>query len=177
MNHNRPKDLHQLFERARQAPLDPPPYMGTRVVAALRSRGQKKRLWFWQALSFTSLGATLCLAWILFQAPGAQFEAQVDNPYVVRVELNELSEQQYVEAEIVLPQGVEFYSKNHPELSAQRTLRLVWNQETGKPFLPFVIKGAEDGKKQILVKFFDESNRMISSRQIAIEFLAAVEKG
>lgn len=177
MNHQQPKDLHALFERARRAPLDPPPYMGTRVVAALRSQSSKPKVWFWQALSFSSLGLTLCLAWLLVRAPGTQFEAQVDNPYVVRVELNELTEQQYVEAEIVLPEGVEFYSKSHPELAQQRTIRLVWNQETGKPFLPFVIKGGKDGSKQILVKFFDHENRMISSRQIGIKFLAGTEKG
>ena len=177
MSQSDSNDLNQLFERARQAPLEPPPYMATRVVAALRAQRGGRGLWFWKALSFSSLAVTLVLSWVVFQSPGAQFEAQIHNPYVVRVELNELSEKQHIEAEIVLPDGVEFYSKNHPQLAEQRSLRLVWNQETGKPFLPFVIKGAENGKKQILVKFFDENNKLISSRQIGIEFLAAVERG
>lgn len=163
----------QALQSARQMDLQPSPYMRTRILAELRDRKSRK-----QAVSLWKRVAAGCftmavgaLIWTSMFTGKASFEAVVNQPYVVRVEMTELKTELIAGAEISLPDGVYFYSESYPELKEKRSLDLAWNGSLERPVLPFVIHGEHKGRKEVKVKFFDRERNIVAERALRIEFL------
>jgi len=178
MGHGQDKQLESAkrivdgaFSQARQMDLQPSPYMKTRILAELRERNSRKSaatLWKRVAAGCFTFGLG-ALIWISTMKSTA-FEAVVNQPYVVRVEMAELQTELIAGAEIALPDGVTFFSENYPELKEKRTLELAWNGQLKTPVLPFVINGGHKGVKEVKVRFFGSDKKVIAEKILKIDF-------
>jgi hypothetical protein len=164
--------VEKAFNEARQMDLQPSPYMRTRILAELRER---KSLYLtvalWKRLAGGSIALVLGLLIWTSTKKATGFEAVVNQPYAVRVEMAELQTELIAGAEISLPDGVYFYSEAYPELKEKRSLDLAWNGSLSQSVLPFVINGSEKGKKDVKIKFFDNQRKVIAERTLNIEFM------
>ncbi|MEQ1877154.1 MAG: hypothetical protein ABL958_10940 [Bdellovibrionia bacterium] len=159
------------FASARQMDLQPSPYMKTRILAELRdrkSRTQSVSLWKRVAVACSAMAA-VALIWTSMSKSTA-FEAVVNQPYVVKVEMAELQKELIATAEIALPDGVTFYSENYPELREKRNLELAWNGDLKQAVLPFVINGGHKGLKEVKVRFFSADKKVVAERVLKIDF-------
>lgn len=171
-NRQEQEKLEGLFARAATLDLGPDPYLATRVAArAAESRGARRQLFFWRALS-AGLGGVALLVLVAFAltrhhgAP-ASLQAVVNKPHVVMVKLQELPG--LAAAEIELPDGVYFYSESIPGLKEKRELRLAW-APGAKPYLPFVVKGEAEGTREVTVRFRGHDGELLEERKIEIAF-------
>jgi hypothetical protein len=159
------------FAQARQMDLQPSPYMKTRILAELRdrkSRTSRVSLWKRVAASATAMMA-IALIW-MSTSKSTAFEAVVNQPYVVKVEMAELQTELIAGAEIALPDGVTFFSENYPELKEKRNLELAWNGNLKQSVLPFVINGGRKGLKEVKVRFFGADRKVVAERVLKIDF-------
>jgi hypothetical protein len=170
--HDENKRLVDLvFNEARQMDLHPSPYMKTRILAELRDRKSRKQsVNLWKRVAAGCFAMALGLLIWTSTMKSTAFEAVVNQPYVVRVEMAELQTELIAGAEIELPDGVYFYSEAYPELKEKRNLDLAWNGNLNKPVLPFVINGEHKGIKEVKVKFFDRERKVIAERALKIAF-------
>lgn len=147
------------------------PYLETRVMARLRERYlQRQKLRFWQRVGATSLGVALVLAMVIsLQINSPAFHKGIaGKATLVQVEVSDFRSEGVAYAEVVLPDGVVFYSKKYPNLVTQRKLKVQWQETLAN--LPFVIRGDETGKHYIKVRFFDTSGAVVAEREVGIEF-------
>jgi hypothetical protein len=168
---NAKRVVEGAFNKARQMDLQPSPYMKTRIMAELRERNSRKHtvsLWKRVAAGGFAFGLGM-LIWTSTLKSTA-FEAVVNQPYVVRVEIAELQTELIAGAEIALPDGVFFYSENYPELKEKRNLELAWNGNLKQSVLPFVINGDHKGLKEVKVRFFNSDKKVIAERILKIDF-------
>lgn len=164
------QNLDPLFKRAKGQPLQAPAHLATRVLAHLDERRRKRRLWIWQSISALSLGLCAIMAFVVISGPSAQFEATVFSPHVVNVEVDKLVPGQSIEAEVILPSNVQFFSPSFPELAEERSLRLDVNSKGEVQYVPFVVQGVESGKRKIRVKFYNKENNVVFEKAIEIDF-------
>ena len=156
-----------LFRRLRQVPVEPPPFLGTRVFAELRQRARRPG---WLAWSSTLVGilAVATLVFVLMAEP--RYEAFVAQPFLVKIELKSLQLRNVKLAEIVLPDGVRFPL---PGLDREKRLRLAWKAGDDRPFFSFVLKGDKVGMKKVVVRFRDERDRVVAERRLHIRMRGA----
>lgn len=167
--------LKALFGRASSLPLEPSPFLATRVLAEVKARSREKRkLRFWQALS-GSLAVSFAIAFVLLKPAASPdgLEAGINKPHVVMVKVQEASRAQIASAEVELPDDVYFYSETFPGLKERRELKIAWSQETDKPYFPFVVKSDHTGTKLVKVRFRDRSGGVLLENNIQIHFVKA----
>ena len=151
-----------------------PRYTRTRILATLKEKNQKSGvIHMWKRLSFGTSAAFVCMIIMFFIAnPFSEnfFLAKVGNPFVVRIEIEDLKTTNVANVKIDLPDGVHFYSKWFPELNQQRTLVMSWESAITNGHLPFVVQGKKSGKKTLMITFLDNNNRIISVREFRVNF-------
>ena len=154
------ENLNNLFTTAKNTPVSMPPYMATRIIAIQKEKKAKsKGLLLWKSLALSSLSLCLLLVFTLTTKSTSQLEALSNEPYLVRVEMNKINKLNVAEAEIILPEGVYFYSKSMPELNNLNELRLAWSSDIAKPILPFIVKANKNGTQKVKIRFLDKNNQ------------------
>jgi len=159
--------VDQIFQKVGR--LEAPDFLEARVFAQWRGRQEASaRIWKRLALVSSALGfgAVGVLIGVICWTP--DFRAFVDQPFAVRIELKKLPTDQIKLVKIELPQGVEFYVEKYPQIREQHSLSLRWTKEMNRSVLPIVLRGAEQGKKIIRVRFLDEDNNVIAERALSV---------
>jgi hypothetical protein len=167
------KQLQSLFARARELPVPQDPFLSTRVLAEYRARSRgpaRPSFWKWLALVSTACSLVL-ITRNYYLSQGFVYSAAVNQAIAVRVEIEDLKHFDIAHAEIELPDGVHFYSKQHPEVFSEKSVTVAWNQGSGRTRFPIVIKSDISGKKTVRVSFFDSNDKLVATRDVEIRFL------
>jgi hypothetical protein len=173
-------DLKNTFDAIRSIPLEVDPFLETRVLAELRGRKSGRHsLLIWKRFAFGSSALTfsillLSAVWLFHDKT---YEAFVNKPFVVRIELKNLDQTQIAKAEIELPDNVYFDVAQYPELKEQRTLSLHWTKRDSTEAFPFVLSATESGMKTVKVRFLSENNEVVATRVFNIRLKAAENRG
>ena len=165
-------NFEDLFKELRNEQIEAPPYIETQIMSRLKERQRSKlstRIW---KMASVGLMAVLMVVGgrLVYISGDASFKAEVEKPYVVRVELNEFKDSTFAEAEIILPEGVYFYSKSLNELNKMQSLRLAWDDSFKGDFLPFVIKSNVEGRKLVKIKFYDAKSNVMKEKMVNLVF-------
>jgi hypothetical protein len=150
--------------------IQPPPYMKTRILARFRELNRKAGVLMWKKLIFAGAALAILVVFGLKIFVYDFTSANIGVPLAVKIEVNELKNSQIAFAEIVLPDGVMFYSQKFPEFREKRSLTLDWEIAVKNGHLPFVIEGGSAGRKVIVVRFFDLENKLIAEKSLKISF-------
>lgn len=166
------QNLKRLTDLAKRTPVRTPDYLSTRVLAHYETQSVHKRLRIWKLLA-TAFGLSAVVLVSMFTMKSdPSFQASVFQPHVVRVQVDAMPEGQVVEAQITLPQGVEFYSASFPELSAERQLVMDVSLKDGKLIAPFVVRGHEQGRKKVKIHFLNDKQQVVMEKTVDILFQA-----
>lgn len=167
------KQIKSLFAAAEATELDPSPYMRTRILANLRdeeeSRWPRTRVWKFftvmSAFAFLIMTAHSYSLMNKIESNGAAMES-----YVIHVNFNENDLTRVTKAEVVLPDGVKFVSKNG-NIADKKVLRLPIDiKSIGRGKLPFVVTASTDGEKQITVRLLNDDNEVIRDQVLKFKF-------
>lgn len=150
----------------------PPPFLAGRTLArALESKRTSKEVlvWRWVAsLSFFAL-----VGWITF----TQFQPSKSNealfayqPYVIHVDLNENDLKFAQSAEVELPEGVNFVSKDEVVKSMRKLKLPISASQAGRSRLPFVVLADRTGKLPLQVHIYDSDDRLIETKTLTLTF-------
>ncbi len=179
-NHNQaPAEIKTVFNGLRQLPHEAEPYLETRVLAQLRERRKHgNSLVWWKRLAigtsaFSALAVALLVVWFV---RGTTYEAFVDQPFVVRIELKDLNQEKIAKARIELPPGVRFDIEQYPELKDAKTLTLHWTKQDSTGVFPFVLSATEAGLKTVKVKFFNAKDDVVAERVFNLRLKGSVPK-
>ena len=174
------EDLAGVFRRLDEVSLKPDPYLTTRVMARRRERSDRASVpgfWKWLGIGGTALSASLAVMFALILLRAPRYEAFVDRPFVVKLEVIDLEATAIARAEIRLPDGVYFDIEQFPELRQRRNLTLAWHNRDQKEFVPFVLNSTEEGTKTITVDFYDDNGRLVGTKRVDVRLKRAVQKG
>ncbi len=162
-----------LFAAAREERIEAPLYLQTRVLARLKTQqDQTRRLLRWRMFSL-ALMIFLSLASGLFlksRQENAPFVATVDRPMAVKIELASATDLKATGIEIMLPEGVSFYSETHTSLAEERSLQLTLDPSFAGGTLPIVIRSQSHGLKEIKIRFYGSEHELISEKSLTIQF-------
>jgi hypothetical protein len=162
-------DLKGVFSKLPGGSLGSNPHLATRVLAARRERlaGSVPRFWKFLALATSALSLALVAGFLYTSLRGPRFEAFVGRPFVVKMEVSDLSELKIARAEIHLPEGV-YFDVGQPELRERRSLTLAWSNGASKEFVPIVLGASEEGTRKVTVLFFDEAGALVGEKSVEI---------
>lgn len=146
--------------------VEPSPYFAARVAAKSgigRSRELVVMRWL-AAISFTAVIALV--SYIQLQPkPDVLFTYQ---PYVIQVDFNPEEILLVESAEVELPDGVRFVSKNEA-VKSMRSLRLpLSGVKNGK--LPFVVVSERSGRIPLMIRMYDENDVLVQTKTMTLEF-------
>lgn len=98
--------------------------------------------------------------------------AKMDRAYAIKIPVEKLDMSIVNKAEIKLPEGVEFFSQQYPEMKYLNEIVLEKNLlKTQSGDLPIIIKGIKKGTKVINVNYFNSESVLVDSKNIAIKFI------
>lgn len=148
------------------------PSMGKMVSSDLRADHLKKRASFWK---FTT--GVLALLVIFFASSiwlnyGTEkiFSADINNQYVIKVDLGYQLIGDFDTLEVSLSKGMHFVSKGHPELESEDLIILTKERIQGIRQLPIIVKSKERGLKTVSFNYFDDQYKLINSKNVRIRF-------
>lgn len=149
-----------------------PPYLAARVLALYQERRKhRSQLWIWRLAAAASLTAAIALVTVM-HAPSQKETLFADQAYVIHVNLDDAEMQVAASAEVELPAGVTFVSKNE-EVRALRQLRLpvaAVNATDGRSRLPFVVKSDRSGTMPLQVRIYDADDKLIQTKTLTLHF-------
>lgn len=153
-----------IFSRLPEA--QPSPYFAARVAARAGS-GNSRELMVWRWVAALSVAAVVALtSYIQFQPK--QDLLYTYEPYVIQVDFNESELKLADSAEIELPDGVSFVSKNEA-VKSLRSLRLpVAERKDGK--LPFVLVSEREGSMALQVRMYNADDELIQTKTLTLHF-------
>lgn len=160
------QDIKAMFTNVADDSLSPSPYLKTRVLARLEERKETgRKLLFWRFAA--AAGVVLAVLFALLPLNKQEkFDSGVGTPFAVRVETGG----QIAVIELELPEGLEFYSAKHPEISGLRSLRVAAGE---KRSIPFVLKSDRAGEAEVKVRFFGPENTLIAEKNIRVKVAQA----
>ncbi len=197
-----PDQVPLILRRGLKLEANPPPFFTQRVLAQLQSRREQKKLlrwWKWAALlspafSLAAVVLVLQLNTSMFEGSSLEsqailsqshrssdpitdisFSAEINKAYAVKVEMAELDSLPLASVQILLPEGVSFFSREYPELQDKNSLELDLDHEWMSETLPFVISSSTTGLKRILIRFFDSEQNLVSERSVNIDFASETQ--
>lgn len=150
---------------------EPSTYMKTRVMARLREEGTPKgRAWLWPSVSLI-LGLALVLVLVLPRSQWAPEALSVQKPYMVKVDLRPMDNSDLAYAVIELEgDGIQFSSNKFNEVEKLKSLRIEWQVLIGKQYLPIVIEGIKAGPASVVVRFYDNEQRLVEKKNVQLSF-------
>ncbi|MFH1264046.1 MAG: hypothetical protein V1495_11465 [Pseudomonadota bacterium] len=162
-----------LFRQAEQVPLEPSPFLKTRVLAHVREARAKTVGFRWKMWALASSTASLLLLSVLFWPARSSLTALVDQRVLVRVEVEALEGSNVAYATVELPDGVSFVSTKYPEIQKAHEVRLAWMPEFENRGLPVVVRATSVGKKTIRIFLFDRNDTVLKAKEVTITFRGA----
>lgn len=158
-------------------PVAPSSFFSARVVARFQARkADRKEAGFWRWIAAGSLTAALALTLYVRFQPKNENHLVAFEPYVIHVNLDEIDTQIAASAEVELPEGVSFVSKNE-EIKTLRSLRLpISGAKEGRSRLPFVVQSDRAGTLPLQVRIYDADDELIETKTMALEFVAKTPK-
>lgn len=166
------EQMRSLFSSVRAADIEPSPYLRTRVLAHLTDEfKQSNQLKFWK---FFSAGSFVAMAMMGFYVMNtfnpSSTAASSQQAYVIHVDFNQNDLSHVAQAEVVLPDGVKFVTKNG-SIDSKKSLRLPIDiRSVGRGKLPFVVSSDSVGDKEILVRLLDENNQVVRDQVLKFKF-------
>lgn len=167
--------MARIFAPVKQAGIEAPPFMKTRIMTRLEDRKSVREIWIWRFIAGIAVAACAVLLVTRTSLPtqlagdGSQHYAM--QPYVIHVELEGDKLPGARVAEVELPAGVHFVSKSHPEVAELRKMRLTVPQATGgRSRLPFVVSSEKPGLAELKLKIFDEKDAVVHERVLSVKF-------
>jgi hypothetical protein len=173
---NQNETTHLALQALRDIPLKSNPYLFTRILSAYELRSwRKERYWFFALGSLvTSFAFGLYLLGPFFQKTSSQsaiVEYKLDQPYVVKIDLQKMSSKKISRAEIEINGDCfGFYSVSDNGILEDSKLILDWAQISTRANLPIVIKGKKMGKGELVIHFYDENDQKVDSTMLPIQF-------
>jgi hypothetical protein len=173
-------DRLDIWDMAKKADINPSPFLATRVMAEVKaSKKDPVQIWKYLTSTFALSTAIFCFLFIKTNTNHEQptnvaaLTAQPLQAQVISLEFNDDDIKYIAEAEIVLPDNVQFVSKNRPEISKERSIRLPLKvSRLGKTRLPFVISALEKGKHTLKLRFYNLEEKMVKEKSITVNFAA-----
>lgn len=153
-----------IFKSLPQA--EPSPFFAARV-AARSGIGRSRELMLMRWIAAVSFTAVVALVFFiqLQPKPDVLFTYQ---PYVIQVDFNPEEIKLVESAEVELPEGVSFVSKNEV-VKSLRSLRLpVANVKDGK--LPFVVVSERSGSVPLIVRMYNASDELVQTKTLTLQF-------
>ena len=86
--------------------------------------------------------------------------AKTGEAVAVKVEMEGAKSSEIAAAEVQLPDGVQFYSRNHPEWGRQHELTFALEASIENSRFPFVIQSNESGTKVVRIRFLDSDGHV-----------------
>lgn len=172
-------DQQNLEQKSKQvfqglAPIEPSPYFSARVLAHTPESGRlRKEVLFWRWVGALSVTAMICLTvysgFLKTQSEPSK-ALLAFKPYVIHVDLDQSEVLMASSAELVLPEGLSFYSKDD-EVKALRSLKLPLTSKKQGGRLPFVVVSSRAGHLPLQVRLYDENDRLIETKTMNVEFV------
>jgi hypothetical protein len=132
--------------------------------------------WFWKVSTALSCAALVGLA-VKFSILQTELQSKtqahfsLNRPYLIRVDIRDLSSSEVAYAEVVLAkEGMQFASQDYVDLKDQHKLTVVWEHMLEKQYLPIVVSGTKSGAGQVKVYFYDQENKLVDSKEINLSF-------
>jgi hypothetical protein len=173
-------NAHPALRSLRDLDLDASPYLAARVQANLKSQTAEKKSrglasWFWPAVASAvtaSLVTVLLTTKVLPSTSSASVaEYKIGQPYMIRVDIRALGENEIAYAEIELKDdNIEFASGKFSDVRTMKKLVVSWEQMMDKQYLPIVVQGLRSGRSQVHVSFFDKNDKLITSKDTTLSF-------
>lgn len=156
---------------ARLPKLEPSPYLAGRILAVSREHQRTRtQLRWWRLVATVSVTAMICLA-IGLRVQKKETTLLAFQPYVIHVTLDEAEVKLAASAEIELPEGVHFVSKDE-EIKNLRRLKLpVGEMGEGRSRLPFVVSSDREGSMPLQVRIFNSQDQVIQTKTLTLHFV------
>jgi len=148
----------------------PPMFLAGRVLARTQERKRiTQEMWLWRWVA--------CLSFFAFVGVVAfhQYQPKSETlfafqPYVIHVDLDEADMKLAESAEVELPEGVSFVSKNQV-VKSMRSLRLpVSAVKDGRSRLPFVVLSERSGSMPLQVRIYNSDDQLIQTKTLTLNF-------
>lgn len=153
-----------IFSRLPQ--VEPSPYLAGRVVAHLGKKPSRE-VWILRWVAALSVAAVIGLTTYIQIKPSQDLLFTYE-PYVIQVDFNSQELKMVQSAEITLPDGVSFVSKNEA-VKSLRSMRLpVSGRKDGK--LPFVLVSERSGELPVEVRMYGENDELIQTKTLTLHF-------
>lgn len=159
-----------IFSRVEKAV--PPPFLAGRVLArALERKRTSLEVVVLRWVAGLSFVAVLGLVTHLQMNKSAGKEILfASQPYVIHVDLNDAELKLAQSAEVELPEGVSFVSKNKVVKELRRLKLPVSQVKEGRSRLPFVVLSDREGTMPLQVRIYDENDELIQTRTLTLHF-------
>lgn len=146
--------------------VEPSPYFAARV-AAKSGVGRSKELILMRWVAAMSFAAVVALV-AFIQTQPKQDVLYTYQPYVIQVDFTESEIKMVESAEVELPDGVTFVSKNQA-VKSLRSLRLpVANVKDGK--LPFVVVSERSGNIPLMIRMYNANDELVQTKTLTLQF-------
>lgn len=145
--------------------LQPSAFFAARV--STKAMQPSREVWFLRLVSALSVAAVIGLSSYIY------LQSQKDvlvtyEPYVIQVDFNSRELKMAASAEVSLPDGIRFASRNE-KIQSLRSLRLPVSQDK-QGRLPFVVVSERDGHFPLEVKMYDGNDQLIGTKTITLHF-------
>lgn len=172
MNENElEKSVKGILAKVKEGDHGPHPFLKSRIISASREiNSSRKKMFFWKSLSLLT---SVCLIFVMFSnvKRNEKNVVPLNNSYVIHMQFSEEDAVMIANAEVTLPDDVQFYSASNPEIKTKKTLVLpVKVSVDGRTKLPFVVMATAPGKKKILVRLLDNDQNLIKHSYITVTF-------
>jgi hypothetical protein len=169
-SNNDEQRVKEIFRQAERNPLEPSPFLKTRILARVREAKAERSRFHWKVWALASSAATLLLLTVILWPMKSALIANVNQQVAVRVEVKALDKNIVAYAKVELPDGVSFVSTKYPELEKEREVSLAWMPEFDRSGLPVVIQASSVGKKTIRILLLDRNNAVRETKEVTITF-------
>ncbi len=164
------QEIKQLFQKDRKTIFEPSSQTLAHVLRAIHSQPElkkaKSKTAIWMASATLSLAIVAGLAWTVINQGHA---AQLGSHVMVRMDFQNMGKSSdIIKGEIELPNGVEFYSQQFPEIKDQRKLEFDAEGVFAQGQFPFLVRTTEKGVQEIKVKFYNSQNQVVAERSYKI---------
>jgi hypothetical protein len=170
---NNERRVNGLFRQADEIPLEPSPFLKTRILAHVREARAKRSGLCWKVWALASSAASLLLLALVLWPMKSSLIANVDQKIAVRVEVAALEDNVVAYAKVELPEGVSFVSTKYPELQKARGVTLAWIPEFERHGLPVIIQASSPGRKTVRILLLDRNHAVRKTKEVTITFQGA----
>lgn len=153
----------EIFSQVSAA--EPSSFFAARVTARATSKPAREVV-LWRWIAACSLAAVLALVTYIQVQPKQDLLFTYE-PYVIQVDFTEQEIKLVESAEVTLPEGVSFVSKNKA-VKELRSLKLPVDTQTGR--LPFVVVSELSGSVPLQIRMYNSQDELIDTKTLTLHF-------